>query len=71
VLLLDATRLVNQALEHPANRVSVEGYGPEFTEALEQATLALGIVHGHAVHTFVVSDLQDGADPSCHQFEDL
>jgi hypothetical protein len=71
VLLLEPPGLVDDALEDPADRRSVEGGGRELPQALGQTTFAVRIVHLEVMLPLQVADLQDDSDALGDELEDL
>jgi hypothetical protein len=71
VVLLEATHLVDEALEDAADGGAVERGLGQRREAVQYASFSFRIVDGHLVRAFDVADGQDEADALGHQLEEL
>jgi hypothetical protein len=71
VMLFDAPRFVDQALEDSANGVGVERGLGGFAQAIEQRAFAGGVVNGDAALALVFADLHDEPHSLVKQLEDL
>jgi hypothetical protein len=55
-VLLNTTRLVDQALEYPPHCIGIQRLGSLTTQAFEHLSFAFGIVHGEVVFTLELTD---------------
>src|SRR5689334_12717931 len=69
--LLEAARLVDQALEDATNRVGLERRRRQGGEAREQTALALRVVHGKSVLRFESADLEHQSYALVNELEEL
>lgn len=69
-MLLDASRLVDQALEDAAHRVSIERFGRLAAQAIEHVALAIGIINGQVVLSLELTNGQDDLHTFGNELQD-
>ena len=71
LVLLDAPRLIDDALEYSSNELRVEILGSNPDEAVDNRAFPCWIVNWYVAAALVVGNSQNQPNSSCHQRQDF